>query len=1274
MKNAIALLFCLLTNQLFAQITLVSNSQPIQGNYSEVGLYGDLSSIQSIEWIVDFGLIVAGSCAAEYPIAYLLCDGESVDDGNIVIQWDCDLNNIPSVMAIITDTLGNETTEMLIGQSYTTPSIILDEAVFCAGRTSVFSVDLIDNNEHDYVWMVTGDAAYKTDITTKIEDGKSVAYITWGAYGDAEVSLLIILGSDCKINTTYNNPIMVKDTPDPPVINGSEQVCSVGTVNYTISPQMGVVEYEWVLPLYAKSYPSDEVRITTTTPNLTVKFGEEFRQGDMKVIVRNSCGGEASSIKTLYNGNPALKIPIEGQSLIKGAAERAYIFNAPGANWYEWRITGPDSSMASIITNPNQSKIYLNINESTDTITHFITLEARAYEQQGSCPLTVATQQLRIQACDQVITSSRDFNHDKLRAAFNSNDHVLGGLFTSHCNCTISNANQLNIIANLDIRCPDGLGDKDYMFGSEEFSLVLKAEMLLYNTSTGLLANIPFNFNVTPQSPKQAFAIRVNGGSYGIADIESVDGVSIKIIGYCFNSSTQNDCEDDIDQAYETYPLALKDDCINFNLSYDYDYTVDVNNTTVELLPVETVQDNNKAIEATFKWKLPNTINSLCPIDNYEFQLLKLIPKNTPIDEHTFQIGNVDWAKALTIETQSSHKKLTLTLTEGNGPYFWRVRPIGNVQANGAGNDDNWGIWSDDALWIQIDALSNTDIVTVNNGCLIVDGSGNCLQTTIDGDIVNIPACFDVNQFDDDKNWIYSRTFAEGNTDRNEQVRIGEQISYANGLLQPIQTQSQLTQTPGSPISVTEVPAEGAEPVPVTNDIVVASQTVYDYSGRAALQSIATPVVPLTTTNTLGYRNNVLPTNYDAGDFDNGGAPSVVSQGQIKTYFDSTIDPQIPSTEGYPFSRTLFYNDGTSRVLEQGGVGSTFQVGSTTPHTSRTSYASASDDELIRLFGDEAPSSKSVYKVTQTDPNGVQSISYIDLSGKTIATCLAGSDATTGALEPIVSVGSSSPFSIVQNLTDNIGQGEGDNLNIVSSTTVTLTEATNMEFGYTIDLNSFSNTCMNWCATCQYHLRVVITPVNPQGDPMEFYSNNFNVQNACAQNYTNTVVTFSTPPNLPAGTYTITKYLEPIGAALNVPSSLPSLSNTINSISTLATALETQSTIQLSNTILGNVSSLPNSSFPPEFINNLPTNGGNVTVAGIVSFLNDVAAGNINDSDNPNLTPSPPGTPDSPESMYLFYKMLDVFATMLTNSCNTSTPTVIAPTATNDYYTHSKLR
>lgn len=381
------------------------------------------------------------------------------------------------------------------------------------------------------------------------------------------------------------------------------------------------------------------------------------------------------------------------------------------------------------------------------------------------------------------------------------------------------------------------------------------------------------------------------------------------------------------------------------------------------LVTVQQVGPETWANPVTFRW------TPTCAFPNYQFQLLRLyntLDEWGPRFNEKRVVAQVDWSKALTIETESSEPELTLTLTEGTGYYVWRVRPIGDFWEGGIANDDNWGVWSNQITW---DTLSSTGISLFD-------------PVTTSGQVQEYDCIFFYHQFDDNKNWIHQRSFSEGG-------HINEQMVYANGLNQVKQTQVRIP----------------------SKDVVLANQTVYDFAGRPSLTSLSAPVKNGSSSyqSKLSYRERLLQAGgvlYNSKAFDMypySAAPIVA--GDVSDYYsESNPDQTIPSAEAYPFSRTLYYGDGTNRVREIGGPGYTHTLKiAANPydiHTTRYTYSTPSDDELIAIFGHEAPAAVSVQKVTTRDANNTASVQYISKEGKVLATCLVDNGLPTTITEP----------------------------------------------------------------------------------------------------------------------------------------------------------------------------------------------------------------------------------------------------------------------------------
>jgi len=202
------------------------------------------------------------------------------------------------------------------------------------------------------------------------------------------------------------------------------------------------------------------------------------------------------------------------------------------------------------------------------------------------------------------------------------------------------------------------------------------------------------------------------------------------------------------------------------------------------------------------------------------------------------------------------------------------------------------------------------------------------------------------------------------------------------------------------------------------------TQTVSDYSGRPALTTLPVPVNGGLENYQVGFVQNENGAVYTALDYDfvdDNNTPYILTDdtnyvSNPRTVTNSNFDyyssnsvtigtgqnnDNVADAEGFPFKRTLFKTDGTGRVDEESGVGRMHALGSVSPtgngaggKTTRVLFGSPSDEELIRIFGDEAPLSESVIKTITIDPNDVVSVTYTSKEGKTIATALITKETT----------------------------------------------------------------------------------------------------------------------------------------------------------------------------------------------------------------------------------------------------------------------------------------
>lgn len=505
---------------------------------------------------------------------------------------------------------------------------------------------------------------------------------------------------------------------------------------------------------------------------------------------------------------------------------------------------------------------------------------------------------------------------------------------------------------------------------------------------------------------------------------------------------------------------------------------------------------------------------------NYQFQLLRLFnnnPSNITTDKTIRAF--INWDEALTIETGNSATTLSLTIAEGEGYYLWRVRPIGNAYEGGIANDRNWGLWTSSGTYTQ----GATQTISTGTSSYLFYFSYNQWMPYSPSSAFNSASypnstAYSTSADEGKRNWIFNRNFVEGDASTNGQVNIGEGISYANKLQMANQKQVRIT----------------------SENKKLISQSIYDYSGRAAMQVLPTPV---TKTN-LGYETafvkNTSGQAYSAINFDMSFAPTNTltygawpftnnyksptpmdsSGNSPSNYYSSNnvLEDNVPTAAGYPFTRTLFSKDGKNTAIESSMPGKAHQINSgTEKHTTRAMESGVADIELVRVFGDEAPDEKSVYKTITIDPNNTASVAYLSKEGKTIATCLSSPTSTYLVSLPSASAGS---FAVVSNINNN-NTASGP-FAFHSFKTLALTEATNVTLNYSLTPNTYQDSCYNLCQTCDYKITLTITGNNDEINPITLsYNTGFNPASCTA-----TSVVTNTTVNLPPGEYSIERKIE----------------------------------------------------------------------------------------------------------------------------------------------------
>lgn len=299
-----------------------------------------------------------------------------------------------------------------------------------------------------------------------------------------------------------------------------------------------------------------------------------------------------------------------------------------------------------------------------------------------------------------------------------------------------------------------------------------------------------------------------------------------------------------------------------------------------------------------------------------------------------------------------------------------------------------------------------------------------------------------------------------------------------------------------------------------TDNKSVVQETIYDALGRPAISVLPVP----TSENTIHYfqnfNRNKLEKSYSYKDFpfsgtcqtipdtmsrSNGAHQYYSSNNNINDYF---FKKYIPQAEGYPFAVTEYMPDNTGRIFAQGGVGKDFQPG--TNHETKYFYSKPTQEELDRLFGSEAGNASHFLKNMVVDPNGQISVNYVNSSGKTVATALAGLSPTN--LEPL-KTNNGIGIDVIKNLLapQDFTKDFGNN-SLFGNASFLAEVSGNYKFKYNLtplrlDVLHGPNNEYKICNTCYYDLVItvkdncnqILATVNKPVDPNTIFQTDCNI-------------------------------------------------------------------------------------------------------------------------------------------------------------------------------------
>ncbi|MBL0910918.1 MAG: hypothetical protein IBJ09_00990 [Bacteroidia bacterium] len=278
----------------------------------------------------------------------------------------------------------------------------------------------------------------------------------------------------------------------------------------------------------------------------------------------------------------------------------------------------------------------------------------------------------------------------------------------------------------------------------------------------------------------------------------------------------------------------------------------------------------------------------------------------------------------------------------------------------------------------------------------------------------------------------------------------------------------------------------------------IVSETIYDFLGRPAVSTL-----PGVTENGFFYKpdynQNQAGNKYSYLDFDfdtpvpgtcYSEAAGMGTARGVSNYYSPANPVQtaqqarVPDAEKFPFTRIIYEADNASRPKIQSGAGYDFRIGS--GHETRYVYGNPSQTDLNRLFGTDAGYAGYYQKSMIVDANGQVGITYTDITGKTIATSLAG--LSPESLDPLVNDEDDPLQSLGEEVTEdlldistqnphgeqNLLSQDGTSYTVNRFILVTSEKEYRFEYGFTPE--DFSDNCIpDFCADCVYDLEISVT-------------------------------------------------------------------------------------------------------------------------------------------------------------------------------------------------------
>ncbi len=424
----------------------------------------------------------------------------------------------------------------------------------------------------------------------------------------------------------------------------------------------------------------------------------------------------------------------------------------------------------------------------------------------------------------------------------------------------------------------------------------------------------------------------------------------------------------------------------------------------------------------------------------------------------------------------------TIPLIFDKGYIVYRVRGVSKIAAN---DNELFSEWS-----LPMESGSIFDI----KGTMAFRSNVNYIET---------------NPFEQEVNWQYIATYAEWGLNK-------AMVNFMDGTLRSRQ-------------NVTKNNSDKE---------VLVSETVYDYQGRPAVQILPAPVVksasaenPISFYRRFNVSSSVIGSGttqnlaFSKQDFDLDGSDICANDNPNSLHLDfgagnyysinntnqTGFNAYLPEAFGYSYIQTEYTRDNTGKIRRKGNVGKDFQLGG---RFTENLFGQPYQSQLNRLFGSVIGKKEHYQRNVVIDPNGQASISYLNLSGKVIASSLEGNHPDN--LDPLDN--NIALNAVEEELLSSNNEMAADYSTLGMQKNISVISKSKHEFLYRIEkIPEYKDDCMpaNVCFECVYNLKLELREtdcnkeifklnenvgikndnLNYPNPPTGFYSKDYNFNN-----------------------------------------------------------------------------------------------------------------------------------------------------------------------------------